>query len=363
MDTNFAASARASSLPSGRARASWSDDLITIGLGLWLIAGVFIDGFAHSNLRGTIDSFFTPWHAILYAGFTVSALWTIWLVFKEVRLGRTGMAAIPIGYELGLLGVAIFGLGGFGDMIWHSVFGIEIGNAALLSPTHLLLLTGGTLIVTSPLRSAWATLKHQPSLLEFLPAMLSSFAALSFATFFHLHAWGITNVPDGNNYMDWLKTSGGHTMFEVASNFAAMSILFSNVILLTPMLLLLKRWRTPFGVFTIMFALNTIGMTVIGGTIHWNSVIGMAVAGLFADTFITFFKPSRKRILEYRILAMTLPIIIWGTHFLVRHLQEGIALELEFWTGVTVMAALSGLVLSVLAIPPVIPEHPEAQGQ
>lgn len=38
------------------------------------MAGVFIDGFAHSNLRNTIEDFFTPWHAILYSGFTATAL-------------------------------------------------------------------------------------------------------------------------------------------------------------------------------------------------------------------------------------------------------------------------------------------------
>ncbi len=347
-------------IPVGRARAGWTDNLITIALGLWLIAGVFIDGFAHSNLRGSIESFFTPWHAILYAGFTVSALWTMWLVAREFRRGRAGFAAIPIGYELGLVGILIFGLGGIGDMIWHSIFGIEVGNAALLSPTHLMLLCGGTLLVTSPLRSGWATLGYAPKFLEFLPVLLSSFAAFSFAAFFQLHAWGLTNVPDGNNYMNWLGGYTGSTMFNTASNFANMGILFSNVILLAPVLLLLRRWKTPFGTFAIMFTLNTIGMTVIGGSVHWQAVAAMALAGLFADTFIRIYSPSVKRVLEFRALATLLPLIIWGGHFLVRHLGGGIALELEFWTGTTVMAAFTGLVLSVLVVPPAIPTELES---
>ncbi len=357
-NANIPASSRA--MPLGRAQASWNENLITIGLGLWLITGVFIDGFAHSNLRGTIESFFTPWHAILYAGFSVSALWTMWLVFKQIRLGRTSFAAIPIGYELGLLGIAIFGLGGISDMIWHSVFGIEVGNAALLSPSHLLLLCGGTLLVTSPLRSGWATLGYAPKFLEFLPVLLSSLAAFSFATFFQLHAWGLTNVPDGNNYMNWIGGIRGSTTFNIASNFANMGILFSNVILLTPVLLLLRRWKTPFGAFTLLFTLNTIGMTVIGGSVNWQAVFAMAVAGLFADGFVALYKPSCKRVLEFRALAVVLPIIIWGGHFLVRHLREGIALELEFWTGTMVMAAFTGLVLSVLVVPPTIANEFEA---
>ena len=41
-------------------------------------------------------------------------------------------------------------------MVWHLVFGIEAGIDALVSPTHLLLLTGGVLMITSPLRAATA---------------------------------------------------------------------------------------------------------------------------------------------------------------------------------------------------------------
>ena len=356
MNTNAEIQMRPAAQTLERPRVGWGDDLVTIVLGLWLIAGVFVDGFAHNNLRGTIESFFTPWHAILYSGFTAAALWTTWLVAREVRRGRTGFNAIPVGYELGLLGVVIFGMGGVGDMIWHQVFGIEVGIAALLSPTHLLLLFGGTLVVTSPLRSAWAAGSRNPGFLEFLPALLSSLAALSFVSFFHMYAWGLTAVPDGKGYMDWLELRGGEVMFNHASRLAAMGTLFSNVILMTAVLLLLRRWRTPVGTFTLLFALNTVGMTVIEGSVGWPSVIASAVAGLIADAWIAWRNPSPTRVLELRVLATVLPLAIWGLHYLVRHLTGGIALEREFWTGIMVMTALSGLVLSVLVVPPRVPE-------
>ena len=46
-------------------------------------------------------------------------------------------------------------IGAVGDMVWHIVFGFEVSVEALLSPTHLLLALGGTLIVTGPVRAAW----------------------------------------------------------------------------------------------------------------------------------------------------------------------------------------------------------------
>jgi hypothetical protein len=339
-----------------RPRVGWRDDLFTIVLGLWLIGGIFVDGFAHSNLRGTIEGFFTPWHAILYSGFMTAALWTTWLVYREIRRGRTGWNAIPVGYELGLIGVMVFGAGGVGDLIWHQVFGIEVGIAALLSPTHLLLLCGGTLVVTSPLRSGWATLGSQPGFLEFLPSLLSSFAALSFVSFFQMYGWGLTAVPDGKKYMDFLSSHGANVMFDTASRLAGMGTLFTNVILMSAVLLLLRRWRIPFGVFTLMFALNTVAMSVIGGSVEWLAVLASAVAGLFADVMIAWRNPSSTRVLEFRLVATVLPLVIWGLHYLVRQLTGGIALEREFWAGILVMTACSGLVLSVLVLPPKVSE-------
>jgi hypothetical protein len=45
----------------------------TVALGgLWLIGGLHLDGWAHHHIR--LDTFFSPWHAVLYSGFGVTAL-------------------------------------------------------------------------------------------------------------------------------------------------------------------------------------------------------------------------------------------------------------------------------------------------
>jgi len=36
--------------------------------GLGLLGGLYLDGWAHVHLRG-LESFFTPWHGVLYTGF------------------------------------------------------------------------------------------------------------------------------------------------------------------------------------------------------------------------------------------------------------------------------------------------------
>ena len=88
-------------------------------------------------------------------------------------------------------------------------------------------------------------------------------------------------------------------------------------------------------------------------------MLASAASGLFADVIIAWRNPSSTRVLEFRLLATVLPLVIWGLHYLVRQLTGGIALEREFWSGILVMTACSGLVLSVLVCPPQISETRE----
>ena len=50
-------------------RTSTRENLITIALGWWLLGGIFLDGWAHNQLGDSLESFFTPWHAVFYSGF------------------------------------------------------------------------------------------------------------------------------------------------------------------------------------------------------------------------------------------------------------------------------------------------------
>ena len=154
--------AASTSQPAGQARATKPENLVTVILGLWLIFGFFIDGYAHGNLRGSIESIFTPWHAILYSGFLATSGWMLWMITRRLHQWQ-GLRAIPVGYELGLVGVFVFGLGGITDLIWHTVFGIEVGLDALRSPSHIMLFIGAILLMTAPLRANWRTQTANPT--------------------------------------------------------------------------------------------------------------------------------------------------------------------------------------------------------
>lgn len=54
--------------PPGNVRFDWIMVLVTI----WGMGGLFLDGWAHSNVP-QLETFFTPWHAVLYSGYLAVA--------------------------------------------------------------------------------------------------------------------------------------------------------------------------------------------------------------------------------------------------------------------------------------------------
>ena len=79
-----------------------------------------------------------------------------------------------------LAGCLAFGVGGVLDLAWHLTFGIERSFQALISPTHLILMGSGALIVSGPLRAAW----RRPELRAGWPAVISATLLLAMFTFF-----------------------------------------------------------------------------------------------------------------------------------------------------------------------------------
>lgn len=155
--------------PVAPARYNWT----VILLSSWLIGGLFLDGWAHNHVA-SLETFFTPWHAVLYSGYAALAA----LYFVTALRNRGGGAAwprvMPVGYQASLVGAIVFGIGGGLDLLWHTIFGIERSVDALLSPTHLVLATGIILMVTGPLRAAWRKPDGgAPALRTLVPAILS----------------------------------------------------------------------------------------------------------------------------------------------------------------------------------------------
>jgi len=332
----------------GRPRARYGDDLAAALLGTWVVGGLFLDGWAHVN-QPDLETFFSPWHGVFYAGFIVSTVVLARLATRDQR-GRFDPALVPAGYGLGLIGAALFVLGGFADGVWHTMFGIEVGVAALLSPSHLLLLAGGLLMVTSPVRSAWSSpgLPARAPVARLFPALWATTLTTAVVLFFfqYLSAF-VTRAPSA-------AALGPEGLLTTITGVA--SVLVTNLILVAPVLLLARRWRLPFGAVALLATTGAAAMTSIRELALGALVLAMLAGGLAADLLLARLRPGPDRPGAFRAAAVGVPLALWGAWMVAYALAYGIAWPPELWAGVLGMASLSGLGLSILVLPPAIPE-------
>lgn len=346
-------------MPAIRPQLSRREHLLTVAFATWLIIGLFVDGWAHN--AGEPESFFTPWHGLFYSGFALTATWMSWVVWRGLGPGAGLRSAVPAGYGLGLLGVAVFALGGVGDLVWHQLFGVEVDLEALLSPSHLVLFVGGLLILSSPLRAAWSgPTGRSPSFAQLLPALLSATLVTALVAFFSM---------DFSPWLTGAATAGPYRLIptvvpdaDIAAwmveevqlgGFAA--ILLTTVILMTPTLLLLRRWALPFGSLTLLFGAVATLSSSIDGFDQAATLAGPIVAGVLADVLVRRLRPSPERPGAMRTFAAAVPAALWLTHFALLWVTASVGWSVELWAGITGVSALTGLGLSLLAAPPVVP--------
>ena len=317
------------------------DDLVTVALATWLIAGLLIDGYAHSNIIEGEESFFTPWHAVFYSGFLATAGWIFLLIRRNVATGHGWVQSIPSGYYPAAVGIAVFAAGGLGDGIWHTLLGVETSLDALLSPTHLLLFIGMLMIVISPYL---ATLKRarieRPGWNEFLVPFLSVLLATSLVAFFFAYLWG----PAETSWYETVynpETGGGY--FKVAGGIAAM--LAAAIISTAPLVLILRRWRPPAGTFTILWGF--LGFFI--GVVFDQDMIAFAAGlagGLAADLLVGWLGAGPHRPMAVRVVAFTAPVVLASAFFLI--LRNEVRWQAELWSGAIFFSGLAGLALDLL---------------
>lgn len=319
-------------------RTTAREDLITIGLATWMIIGLMVDAYFHSTDPG-LETFWTPWHALFYSGFSVTALWIIRLSLSRRAAEGGVLDWAPPGYRGALVGLAVFGAGGVGDAVWHSVFGVETGIDALLSPTHLLLFVGMLAIVSAPLRAAWGDrhAEQAPGFGTFLAPLLSLTWATALVAFFFEYAW----LPAA----DWVPrvhfdpaTGQG----ELVAAVGIVGTVLVTAILMTGPLLASRRWRLPFGSVTFLFVLVDLLITV-GFDEDAVGIPAMILAGLFADVVLTADRLPRW------VVAGGTPLVLWSFYFIaVGRVEQGIEWPPELWGGAIVFGVLTGLAIELL---------------
>ena len=315
-------------------------------LGVWLIGGLYLDGWAH-NHNPDLETFFTPWHGVLYSGFLIQAAVLAGVFVNQWRHGKPLTQTLPPGYGLSLIGAGLFTIGGVADMLWHIRFGIEIGVEALLSPTHLILAMGGSLLISGPLRAAFQ--RAAGSWPDSLPMIISTVTLYCILTFFSVYANPFANT--------WVTTfdrpANGYNYITQA--IGIISYLFQSALLSAVLLIILRNNQLHPGHLTLMLAVNA-GATVLINDIFlsanplWLFVVGL-IAGLLADGLLWLLKPSIANLRGLRLFSAAVPALLYSSYFIALILTTGLWWSIHLWTGAIFLAGAMGWLVSYLVIP------------
>lgn len=319
--------------------ASTGENIITLLGGIWVVVGLFVDGYAHVNIiDAETEDFFTPWHAFLYAGFAITAGWIGLVAYRRRKPGPI-RDWFPPGYRLAAVGVVTFTIGGLADMIWHSIFGIELDLDALLSPSHLVLMAGFLLVLTTPMRavelvggSRWM-------------ATASLTATIAVPVFFTPYANGLDN--------GWFLEQP-FPLQTFAVQYGLASGLFITTLLVVAAVYYLKRWTPPIGATAVLWAVPLMLETFLFGDTFWLTGLAAAIGGVTTDLV------ARSSLVAGSVSRYRLPLALgagvfalWSTYTLLEH-QVGAPVRWppELWTGQIVVCTVLAVIISLSGLSP-----------
>ncbi len=323
----------------------------TLVLGLWGFLGSVVDINAHNH--GFVDdSFFTPFHLLLYSGVAANGLFYVIMQFRNVGRGHSLLQALPKEYLLCFAGVLLFGLGGVFDLIWHELFGFEAGVDSLVSPSHLVLVVSGMMFISGPLRAFLAQGKSEGSWSELFPPITSALQLFTIGTLFTLY----TNV--------WTQLDRYVVPEVVLDNlrplhaYTVAGVLIPAALLTGTLLFLRQRMLLPTGAVTFLLFTNALIMFYI--RLDWNSphaatLLAAVIAGLMGDWLLA--RPvGGSPIIALRRFAFLVPFVYMFSLFVILQLNASIWWTTHMWVGVSFMAGVVGLGMSALLTPKPLPQ-------
>jgi hypothetical protein len=286
--------------------------------GVWIITGLFID--AHQHLFLAVESFFNPWHMMMYGGAVFSAVVLAIVIARNCRSAGSLWEAIPPGYSASVLGVAALLVGGALDFLWHSIFGFEHQLDLLLSPPHLVLLTGLFFLITGPVRSGLRR-PNAPNLFDELPMLISlglAFSIVQFVTQFGFYAEALRR---DHPLSQAAFPREGFVLSVVLYYRQALElsiVIWQSALLAAAVLYLCVRKRLHFG------ALAVLAVSVklwIGGELSSDVnelllvILASVAAGLAGDAIVGWLRPSPRNPNAFRLLGFVVPAAYFGAYF------------------------------------------------
>ena len=297
----------------GYPAATRSFDLLALALAAWVLLGGYVDGIAHVN-GATDDTFFTPFHLLLYTGMLAKGLFLVGAQLHNVNRGYSWLQALPRGYLTSLVGVALMAISGSLDFLWHTAFGIEANIEASFSPPHLMGALSTLIFMSGPLRALWGRAEVKRGWGQLFPAIASALLVYSmfslFTQFAHAISWaGLYTLPGA---------PGGLFIWDHAMT--AM-VIVPTMLMSVTLLLLLRRWALPFGAVSFLLLGNSTLMYLMRsadyGGANWLVLLAALSAGLAGDLLLRRLQRPRIGAGALRLFAFAVPFIYFVFFFVI----------------------------------------------
>ncbi|CAN5202959.1 hypothetical protein BH11ACT6_BH11ACT6_03200 [soil metagenome] len=308
---------------------------------LWLVIGLQLDAYAHATTPD-LETFWTPWHAVLYSGIAACGFVLLWLLrsrLPKVITYHGLLRETPAALRLPVVGMAMLLVGGGIDTLWHNLFGIEKELEIFTSPSHYLIIGGMVLVAIGPalmladspvrrLGGGDAALVTISALLAVLPLHIYSR---------HASVLGEPQLGTGDNPMDVWSLDGQmlHGYFG------------STVLLLLPILLISRRWGLPLGMPMLLMALQAALVWLMFGDPgdEWLFItVALASAAVeLLSRLLLHRLPGLSVDARWMLLGFSAPILLWGAVFAVGEATVGVGWGLHVMSGILTFAALTGL--------------------
>ncbi|MEU4240210.1 hypothetical protein [Actinoplanes sp. NPDC026619] len=337
------------------ARERW----IMLVASAWLVTGLQLDAYAHATTP-ELETFWTPWHAVLYSGIAASGLTLVWLLrsrLPTIPTYRT-LIALPNALRVPLLGMAFLLVGGGVDTLWHNIFGIEQGLEIFVSPSHEFIILGMVLVAAGP---AMMTALRPGDRLTIADGTVVTISALLTALPLHIYSL------HANVLGEFFFGEGDDPVRIYSTDAQVMhGFLFTTVLLLLPIILIGRRWRLPIGVPAVLVAVPALAMHLmfLEGDPWWASLT-VALAALGIELVARVVTPLLPPATTWAVLGLAAPPVLWGTLLLVADIEEGVGWNVHIVTGLLTYTALTGigtvLVARNLRPPARVPAEPPAE--
>jgi len=330
----------AAQLDQTKARSTPAFDLTFALVTMLAIAGLFFDIRSHATY-GADQSIFSQYHLLFYSATIMAGVFLAYTGITNLLAGYRWSSTLPIGYGLSLAGIVFFALDGCIDLTTHAIWGFEVGQEALNSPTHIGLFAGIALFASGPIRAEVARQRRGESmtfarLVPFVLSVVATLSAISFSTFLNLP---LVAKP-------WaLQTA----RIDQGAVIGVIAVLFETAITMGVLLWIVQHVTLPRGSITLIFVTYCLSTMLVTQVPIFLPI--WLIAGVLSDVALALLKPSSGNVWRFRVFGAVVPLIIWGVYypfFILTGLGGGVWFTGYIWSGTIVEAGVVGFLLAFL---------------